>query len=181
MKMTTIGLDLAKNVFQVHGADERGRPVLKKQLKRAQVLPFFATLPPCLIGVEAGGGAHNWARQLERFGHTVKLMAPQFVKPYLKTHKHNAADAEAICEAVGRPTMRFVARKTGEQQAILALHRARQGFVKARTAQANQIRGFLAEYGLVIPQGIGHLAERLPAILEDGENELPGIVRELLQ
>src|SRR5512134_3500171 len=181
MKMTTIGLDLAKNVFQVHGVDERGRPVLKKRLKRAQVLPFFATLPPCVIGMEACGGAHYWARRLERFGHTVKLMAPQFVKPYRKTHKHDAADAEAIGEAVGRPTMRFMPRKTGEQQAILALHRARQGFVKARTAQANQIRGFLAEYGIVIPQGIGHIAERLPAILEDGENELPGIVRDLLQ
>jgi transposase len=155
--------------------------VLKKRLKRAQVLSFFANLPPCLIGIEACGGAHYWARRLETLGHTVKLMAPHFVKPYVKSNKHDAADAEAICEAVSRPSMRFVPIKTTEQQAVLALHRARQGFVKARTAQANQIRGLLAEYGMVIPQGIDHLAQRLPAILEDGENELPGSFRQLLQ
>jgi transposase len=172
---------LAKNVFQVHGVNERGQAVLKKQLKRAQVLPVFANLPPCLIGMEACGGAHYWARQLETLGHTVKLMAPHFVKPYVKTNKHDAADAEAICEAVSRPSMRFVPIKTNEQQAVLALHRARQSYVKARTAQANQIRGLLAEYGIVIPQGIDHIGRRLPAILEDGENELPGIFRQLLQ
>src|SRR5512144_242792 len=181
MNITIVGIDLAKNVLQLHGVDERRQVSLKKPMKRAQVLPFFATLPPCLIGMEACGSAHYWARQLEQLGHTFSLRASHFVKPYVKTHQHDAADAEAICEAVGRPTMRFVPRKTGDQQAILALHRAWQGFVKARTAQANQIRGFLAEYGIVIPQGIGHIAERLPAILEDGENELPGIVRELLQ
>jgi transposase len=181
MKITTLGLDLAKNVFQVHGVNERGQAVLKKQLKRAQVLPVFANLPPCLIGMEACGGAHYWARQLETLGHTVKLMAPHFVKPYVKTNKHDAADAEAICEAVSRPSMRFVPIKTNEQQAVLALHRARQSYVKARTAQANQIRGLLAEYGIVIPQGIDHIGRRLPAILEDGENELPGIFRQLLQ
>src|SRR5512143_3183917 len=181
MNITTVGIDLAKNVVQVHGVDERGKPVLRKQMKRAHVLAFFANLPPCLIGMEACSSAHYWARQLQRFGHTVKLMAPQFVKPYVKTNKHDAADAEAICEAVGRPSMRFVAIKTIEQQAVLALHRARQGFVKARTAQANQIRGLLAEYGIVMPQGIHHITPRLPAILEDGENELPGIFRELLQ
>lgn len=181
MKITTIGLDLAKNVFQLHGINERGRVVLKRQLKRAQVLPFFANLEPCCIGMEACGGAHHWARQFEQLGHTVRLMAPQFVKPYVKTNKNDAADAEAICEAVARPSMRFVPIKTREQQAVLALHRARQGFVKARTAQANQIRGLLAEHGIVIPQGIGHIAQRLPEILEDGENELPGVLRELLQ
>lgn len=181
MKITTMGLDLAKNVFQVHGVDERGKPALKKQLRRGQVLPFFANLPPCLIGLEACGGAHYWARKLEALGRTVKLMAPQFVKPYVKSNKHDAADAEAICEAVSRPAMRFVPTKTGEQQAVVALHRARQGFVKARTAQANQIRGLLAEYGIIIPQGIGSIARRLPEILEDGENELPGRFRELLQ
>ena len=181
MKITTIGIDLAKNVIQVHGVDERGKAVLKKQLKRDQVASFFANLPPCLIGMEACGSAHHWARKLEAFGHTVKLMAPQFVKPYVKTNKNDAADAEAICEAVGRPNMRFVPIKNGEQQAVLALHRARQGFVKARTAQANQIRGLLAEYGIVIPQGIGHIAKRLPEILEDGENDLPGAFRQLLQ
>ncbi len=181
MKVTTIGIDLAKNVIQVHGVDERGKAVLKKQLKRNQVAAFFANLPPCLIGMEACASAHHWARKLEAFGHTVKLMAPQFVKPYVKTNKNDAADAEAICEAVSRPNMRFVPIKNGEQQAVLALHRARQGFVKARTAQANQIRGLLAEYGIVIPQGIGHIAKRLPEILEDGENDLPGVFRQLMQ
>ena len=180
MKVTTIGIDLAKNVIQVHGVDERGKAVLKKQLKRNQVVAFFANLPPCLVGIEACASAHHWARKLQSFGHTVKLMAPQFVKPYVKTNKNDVADADAICEAVSRPTMRFVPVKNGEQQAVLSLHRARQGFVKARTAQANQIRGLLAEYGIVIPQGIGHIAKRLPEILEDGENDLPGAFRQLL-
>jgi transposase len=178
--VTTIGIDLAKNVFQVHGADARGKAVVKKALKRAQVVPYFANLQPCLIGMEACGSAHYWARKLEALGHTVKLMAPQFVKPYVKTNKNDAADAEAICEAVTRPTMRFVPIKNEEQQAVLALHRARQGFVKARTAQANQIRGLLAEYGIVIPQGISHIATHLPDILEDGENGLPGVFRQLI-
>lgn len=180
MKVTTVGIDLAKNVFQVHGVDERGKTVLKKQLKREQVAPFFANLTPCRIGMEACGSAHFWANKLQAMGHTVQLMAPQFVKPYVKTNKNDAADAEAICEAVSRPNMRFVPIKNSEQQAVLALHRARQGFVKARTAQANQIRGLLAEYGIVIPQGIGHLGKRLPEILEDGENGLPGIFRQLI-
>ena len=180
MKVTTIGLDLAKNVIQVHGTDERGKAVLKKQLKRERVALFFAKLPPCLVGMEACGGAHYWARKLEKLGHQVKLMAPQFVRPYVKTNKHDAADAEAVCEAVSRPNMRFVPIKNGEQQAVLALHRARGGFVKARTAQANQIRGLLGEYGIVLPRGIGHITQRLPAILEDGENELPGVFRQLL-
>jgi len=144
------------------------------------VLPFFANLQACLIGMEACGSAHHWARKLQALGHTVKLMAPQFVKPYVKTNKNDAADAEAICEAVSRPTMRFVPIKNGEQQAVLALHRARQGFVKARTAQANQIRGLLAEYGIAIPQGISHIATHLPDILEDGENGLPGMFRQLI-
>jgi transposase len=181
MNVTTIGLDLAKHVFQIHGVDQQHKVVLKKQLKRAQMVPFFANLPPCLVGMEACGGAHSWARKLEQLGHTVKLMAPQFVKPYVKTNKHDAADAEAICEAVGRPSMRFVPLKTGDQQAVLSLHRARQGFVKARTAQTNQIRGLLAEFGIVIPQGIGSIVRRLPEILEDGENGLPGMFRQLLQ
>ena len=181
MNSMTIGIDLAKSVFQVHGVDEQGKVVLKKQLKRTHMLPFFANLPPCLIGMEACGGAHYWARKLEQLGHTVKLMAPQFVKPYVKTNKHDAADAEAICEAVSRPSMRFVPVKTGEQQAVLSLHRARQGFVKARTAQGNQIRGLLAEFGIVIPQGIGSIFRCLPEILEDGENDLPGTFRHLLQ
>lgn len=180
MKITTVGIDLAKQVFQVHGVDERGKVVLKKQLKRDQVLPFFANFQSCLIGMEACGGAHFWVNKLQAMGHTVKLMAPQFVKPYVKNNKNDVADAEAICEAVGRPNMRFVPIKTGEQQAVLALHRARQGFVKARTAQANQIRGLLAEYGIIIPQGIGYIGKRLPEVLEDGENGLPGMFRQLL-
>lgn len=181
MKITTIGIDLAKNVFQVHGVDERGKAVLRKQLKRKDVVKFFANLEPCLIGMEACGSAHYWARKLSEMGHTVRLMAPQFVKPYVKTNKSDRNDAEAICEAVGRPNMRFVPMKTAEMQAVLGLHRARQGFVKARTAQANQIRGLLAEFGIVIPKGIGHIAKRLPEILEDGENALPGIMRQLVR
>ena len=180
MKITTIGIDLAKAVFQVHGVDGRGKAVLRKQLKRKDVLSFFANLEPCLIGMEACGSAHYWARKLAALGHTVRLMAPQFVKPYVKTNKSDRNDAEAICEAVARPNMRFVAVKTIEMQAVLSVHRARQGFVKARTAQANQIRGLLAEFGIVIPKGIGHIAKRLPEILEDGENGLPGMMRELL-
>ena len=181
MKITTIGIDLAKSVFQVHGVDERGKAVLRKQLKRKDVLSFFANLQPCLIGMEACGGAHYWTRELAKFGHTVRLMAPQFVKAYVKTNKNDRNDAEAICEAVARPNMRFVPVKTVEQQAVLSVHRARQGFVKARTAQANQIRGLVAEYGIVIPKGIGHIATRLPEILEDGENGLPGMMRQLLE
>ena len=169
MKITTVGIDLAKNVFQVHGVDQRGKVVVRKRLRRQQVLTFFAQLPACLVGMEACGGAHYWARTLQAQGHTVKLMAPQFVKPYVKANKTDAADAEAICEAVTRPSMRFVPIKNVDQQAILPLHRARQGFVRARTAQANQIRGLLAEDGITLPQGISHVANRLPEIMEDAE------------
>lgn len=181
MKITIVGIDLAKHVFQLHGVDERGKTVLKKQLKRDQMAGFFANLSPCLIGMEACASAHHWGRKLQAMGHTVRLIAPQFVKPYVKTNKNDAADAEAICEAVGRPHMRFVPLKTVEQQSVLALHRARQGFVRARTAQANQIRGLLAEFGLIIPQGIAHLAQRVPALLEDGAHELTGSFRLLVQ
>lgn len=181
MKVTTIGIDLAKNVFQVHGVDQHGKMAIQKRLRRQQVLTFFAQLPPCLVGMEACGGAHYWARKLQAQGHTVKLMAAQFVKPYVKANKTDVADAEAICEAVTRPTMRFVPIKDADQQAILSLHRARQGFVRARTAQANQIRGLLAEYGITLPQGISHVANRLPQIIEDAEHQLPGLFRDLLQ
>ena len=167
MKVTTVGLDLAKNVFQIHGVDERGKVLVRRQLKRAQVAPLFAKLEPCLIGMEACASAHHWARKLQGFGHTVRLIAPQFVKPYVKANKNDAADAEAICEAVSRPSMRFVAVKNVAQQALLAMHRVRQGFIKARTAQANQIRGLLGEYGLIIPQGIGNIAKRVPQLIED--------------
>jgi transposase len=181
VKITTIGIDLAKVVFQIHGVDERGKIAVRKQLKRAEMSSYFANLEPCLIGMEACGSAHHWARKLEGYGHTVKLMAPQFVKPYVKTNKNDMADAEAICEAVSRPNMRFVALKTVEQQAILSVHRARQGFVKARTAQGNQIRGLLSEFGIVIPQGIRSIMKQIPEILEDGENGLPGTMRHLLE
>jgi transposase len=144
IQITTIGLDLAENVFQVHGVDAIGKVVLRKQLRRDQVVPFFANLPSSLVGMEACGSAHHWARKLQALGHTVRLMAPQFVKPYVKSNRNDVADAEAICEAVARPSMRFVPIKNIEQQAVLSLHRVRQGFVKARTAQANQIRAFWA-------------------------------------
>ena len=180
MKITTVGLDLAKNVFQVHGVNEHGQPALKKQIKRSQVAEFFANLPACLIGIEACGSAHHWARKLQSLGHAVRLMAPQFVKPYVKSNKNDAADAEAICEAVARPNMRFVPIKNIEQQSVLALHRARQSFVKARTAQANQIRGLLGEFGLIIPQGIANIAKRVPELIEDASNELTGSFRLLV-
>jgi transposase len=181
MKITTIGIDLAKEVFQIHGVDKHGKTVLRKQLRRSKMAEFFANLEPCLIGLEACGSSHHWARKLGSFGHTVKLMSPQFVKPYVKTNKHDMADAEAICEAVTRPNMRFVPIKNVEQQAILSVHRARQGLVKARTAQANQIRGLLSEFGIVIPQGIQSIGKRIPDILEDAENDLPGTMRRLLE
>ncbi len=180
MNITTVGIDLAKNVFQVHGVDKRGKAVLRKQIKRDQMAAFFANLPACLIGLEACGSAHHWARKLEGFGHTVRLMAPQFVKPYVKTNKNDVADAEAICEAVSRPNMRFVPVKSIEQQAVLSLHRVRQGFVKARTAQANQIRSLLGEFGLVMPQGITHVTKRAPEIIEKASNELPATFRHLV-
>ncbi len=181
MKITTIGIDLAKEVFQIHGVDMYGKALLRKQLRRSEMSKFFANLEPCLIGMEACGSSHHWARKLCEFGHTVKLMSPQFVKPYVKTNKHDMADAEAICEAVSRPNMRFVSIKNIEQQAILSVHRARQGFVKARTAQANQIRGLLSEFGIVIPQGIRSIINRVPDILEDAGNDLPGSMRHLLK
>ena len=152
MKITVIGIDLAKRVFQIHGVDEHGKARLRKQLKRSEMLKFFANVPGCLIGMEACGSAHYWGRKLIALGHDVRLMAPQFVKPYVKTNKNDRNDAEAICEAVTRPNMRFVPIKTPEQQAVLALHRARAASVKARTAQSNQIRGLLSECGIVLPQ-----------------------------
>lgn len=180
MKITTIGLDLAKTVFQVHGADGRGKAVLRKQVRRADMLTFFANLTPCVVAMEACGGAHYWARKLQALGHDVRLIAPQYVKPYVKRNKNDVADAEAICEAATRPGMPTVPVKNESQQAILSTHRARQGFVKARTAQANQIRGLLAEFGITIPQGIRHLYTRVPEVIEDGEQDLPGSFRQLI-
>jgi transposase len=181
MNITTVGIDLAKNVFQVHAVDTRGKVALRKQLKRAEMSRFFANLPPCLIGMEACGSAHYWGRTLERFGHTVRLMAPQFVKPFVKSNKNDVADAEAICEAVSRPHMRFVPLKSVEQQSVLALHRVRQGFVRARTAQANQIRGLLGEVGLVIPRGIWRIASQIPAMLETASSDLPASFTALIE
>jgi transposase len=154
MTITTIGLDLAKSVFQVHGVDTAGNVVVRKAIRRAQVLPFFTKLPPCLIGIEACGTSHHWARELTGLGHTVKLMPPAYVKAYVKRGKTDAADAEAICEAVTRPTMRFVAIKSREQQAALSMHRARNLLVKQRTQLINMMRGLLAEFGIAIPEGL---------------------------
>jgi transposase len=162
-----LGIDLAKNVFQLHGTDAFGKALLRKRLSRAKLIEFMSNLAPCLIGIEACGSAHYWARTFKGMGHTVKMMAPQFVKPYIKSNKNDMRDAEGISEAVTRPTMRFVPIKTIEQQDILLLHRTRGLAVKQKTAQANQIRGLLAEYGIIIAEGFHHLTE-LPTILEDG-------------
>lgn len=154
MEISTIGLDLAKNIFQVHAVDAAGAVVVRKALRRSQMLPFFAKQPACLVGIEACGTSHYWARELTRLGHEVRLMPPAYVKPYVKRGKTDAADAEAICEAVTRPTMRFVAVKSPEQQSALAMHRARDLLVKQRTQLVNMIRGLLAEFGIDIPRGL---------------------------
>ena len=154
MDITTIGLDLAKSNFQVHGVDANGRVVIRKSLRRAQMLPFFARLPSCLVGIEACGTSHYWARELIKLGHEVRLMPPAYVKPYVKRSKTDAADAEAVCEAVTRPTMRFVPVKSPEQQAARSMHRARDLLVKQRTQLVNMIRGLLAEFGINIPKGL---------------------------
>jgi len=180
MKITRIGVDLAKSVFQVHGVDRAEKPIVTRQLRRNQMIEFFQKLEPCLIGMEACASAHHWARTLAAMGHTVKLIAPQFVKPYVKGNKNDANDAEAICEAVGRPNMRFVPIKTVEQQNIQALHRIRSELVHQRTAKVNQIRGLLAEYGLTVNQGVSSLRRALPDILEDAENGLMMEFRKLL-
>jgi transposase len=180
MNTTTIGLDIAKSVFQVHGVDGRGQVTLQRRLRRGQVLGFFANLPRSLVGIEACASAHHWAREIYKLGHEVKLMPPQFIKPYVKTNKNDARDAEAICEAVARPNMRFVAIKTIEQQELLMLHRARQRLIQARTAQANQLRGLLAEFGFVLPQGLARLEREVPDILADADNGLSARLRERL-
>ncbi len=178
--VTTIGLDLAKQVFQVHGVDKRGKVVIKKRLSRGKVLGFFANLPPAVVGMEACGGSHYWAREIAKLGHTVRQMSPQFVKPYVKTNKNDANDAEAICEAVSRPNMRFVPTKSMEQQDILALHRIRERLVGHRTAVANQARGLLLELGIALPRGIRHLRAELPRIVEDLDNALTLLERDFL-
>lgn len=183
MEVTRIGLDIAKNLFQVHGVDKHGKTVMRKQLRRAELLAFFAQLPACVVGMEACAGSPDWARRLRQLGHDARLMAAQFVSPYRKggkTGKNDKTDAEAICEAVGRPSMRFVPVKSVEQQAVLSVHRVRDSAVAARTALVNQIRGLLGEFGVVLPQGRERLQRALPTLLEEADNELPPLFRAVL-
>jgi len=172
----TLGIDLAKNVVRVHGVDVHGN-VVKKRLTRLKVLPFVAQLSPCLIGMEASGSAHYWAREFSQLGHTVKLMPPQFVKPYVQSQKNDPNDAAGICEALGRPRMRGVPMKSVTQQDVQALHRIRERQIKARTALINQIRGLLAEYGIVIPQRASQVRHKLPFVLAEAENGLTATAR----
>jgi transposase len=178
--LVVLGIDLAKQSFQLHGVDAKGQPVLTKKLGRHKLSSFVAQLPICLIGIEACGGSNYWRRVFEQQGHTVNMIAPQFVKPFVKSNKNDAADAEAICEAVQRPSMRFVPAKSIEQQDIQSLHRIRSQLVARRTAQANQIRGLLLEYGVIIPKGISYVRKEIPCILEDAGNELTSMFRALL-
>ena len=178
--VSTIGLDIAKSVFQVHGIDAVGEVIVRRQVKRAQVLKFFASLPPCLVGIEACASAHHWSRELQALGHRVKLMPPSYVKPYVKRQKNDTADAEAICEAVTRPTMRFVATKTTEQQSVLMLHRVRLMLVRHRTKLTNAIRAHMAEFGVVAPIGRQGV-EKLLAVIDDGSDErIPILARRCL-
>ena len=179
-KITTIGLDLAKNVFHAVCCDENGKIIRKKMLKRSQVLSYFANLSACLVGMEACASAHYWARELNTLGHPVKLIPPQYVKPYVRGNKNDYNDALAIAEAVVRPEMRFAAVKTTEQQDVQALYRLRERQIADRTALCNQLRGLLAEYGLVLPKGVNVVRKRLPELLEDAENGLNDLFRRLL-
>ncbi|MDK7207821.1 hypothetical protein SB6095_03068 [Klebsiella quasivariicola] len=169
MNIKRIGLDLAKQVFQLHAVDHQERVVLRKTLRRARMLTFFTRLEPCLIGIEACGSSHYWARELTRLGHTVRIIPPQFVKPYLKGNKNDANDAEAICEAVSRPGMRYVAIKSEAQQSMQAEHRVRARLIHDRTALSNEIRGMLGEFGFVLPAGLSALRKALPEILSQQE------------
>jgi transposase len=176
--ITTIGLDIAKSVFQVHGVDAQGNVAVRRQLKRRQVLPFFKKLSPCLVGIEACATSHHWSRELQVLGHTVRLMPPAYVKPYLKRQKNDAADAEAICEAVMRPSMRFVETKTPEQQSCLMLHRTRHLFVRQQTAVINSIRAHLAEFGIVAPVGRNGVEELLDVVADHDDTRVPDVARE---
>lgn len=178
-KVTLLGIDIAKNVFQLHGVDEKGKPVLRKRLFRSKFVEFIANFPPCTIAMEACGGSHHWYRKFTAMGHEVKIMSAHFVKPFVKTNKNDRNDSEAIVEAASRPTMRFVSPKSVEQEDIQALHRIRSRLVQERTALTNQIRGLLAEYGIVVSQGIHKILKALPEILEDAENELSGSGRQI--
>lgn len=178
-KVTLLGIDIAKNVFQLHGADDKGDPMLRKKLTRAKLVETIAKLELCTIVMEACGGANHWYRVFTQMGHKVKLISPQFVKPFVKTNKTDRNDAEAIVEAASRPTMHFVSPKTVEQEDMQAVHRIRSRLVQARTALVNQIRGLLAEYGIMVPQGINKIRKLLPEILENAENELSTTGRQL--
>lgn len=176
-EVITIGIDLAKNVFQVHGIDAEGEVLVRRQLRRSQLLPFFSKLSPCLVGMEACATSHHWAREIEARGHTVRLMPPRYVKPYVKRNKNDAADAEAICEAVTRPTMRFVPIKTPEQQSVLMLHRTRQMFVRQRIMLVNALRAHLAEFGIVAGVGRNGLDKLLEVIADDQDERVPAAAR----
>jgi transposase len=178
-EIAAIGLDLAKRVFQVHGTDAAGRPVMRRKLRRSQVLAFFAALEPCTVGLEACATAHHWAREIRVLGHEVRLIPPQYVKPFVKTNKNDVTDAEAICEALLRPTMRFAAVKSAEQQSVLMLHRARELLVRQRTMLINALRGHCAEFGLTAPQGASHVAELILRI-EEEDDRLPPLARRAL-
>lgn len=179
-EITTIGLDLAKNVFQVHGIDEAGQVVVRKRLRRSQVLGYFSGLSRCLIGMEACATAHHWGRELIALGHEVRLMPPQYVKAYVKRNKNDAADAEAICEAVRRPTMRFVAVKSAEQQSALMMHRARDLVVRQRTMLVNALRGHMAEFGFVAAQGLHNVAALIEIIRNGADESIPEVARQVL-
>ena len=181
MQATTVGLDLAKNIFHVHGITEDGQVAFNRPLRRSQVLTFFARLEPCLIGVEACASSHYWARELSKLGHTVRLMPPMYVKPYVKRGKSDAVDAEAICEAVTRPTMRFVEIKSEEQQALLSLHRARDFVVRQRTQLINMIRSLAAEFGVTIARGVSRAIEFAKSTIRGDGNDLPELARDVLE
>jgi transposase len=178
--VTTIGLDIAKSVFQVHGIDATGKVIIRRQVKRRYVLAFFQKLPPCLVGIEACATSHHWSRELKALGHTVRLMPPAYVKPYVKRQKNDAADAEAICEAVTRTTMRFVETKTPEQQSCLMLHRTRHLFIRQQTAVINAIRAHLAEFGIVARVGRNGVEELLDVVADSSDARLPEVARACL-
>ncbi len=180
-EITTIGLDIAKNVFQVHGVDAEGNVLIRRQLRRSRVLPFFKDLAPCLVGIEACATAHHWARQLIALGHEVKLMPPHYVKPYVKRNKNDAADAAAICEAVTRPSMRFVALKGVEQQSVLMGHRTRELLVRQRTMVVNAMRAHMAEFGIVAPVGVPQVKKLLDIIADGDDARLPALARTCLE
>ena len=180
MEITTVGLDLAKNVFQAHGISSTGEVVVRRALRRAQMIPFFSKLEPCLVGLEACGTSHYWARELTGLGHEVRLMPPAYVKPYVKRGKTDAGDAEAICEAVRRPTMRFVPVKSVDQQAALALHRTRDLLVRQRTQLVNMIRGVLAEFGIEIPKGITYALAFVRRVVAGEAQDIPSLAGKVI-